>query len=112
MILNFCTKTLNKLGYRVLKADSPHQALSVADRHGSGIDLLLTDVIMAKMSGKELAGALQRNFPSLKTLYMSGYTANVIARHGILDEGVMFLQKPFSREVLAQKVREALSSPN
>ena len=112
MILNFCAKTLNKLGYQVLKADSPHQALSVANRHGSKIDLLLTDVIMAKMSGKELADALQRDFPSLKIVYMSGYTANVIAHHGILDEGVMFLQKPFSREALAQKVREVLSCSN
>ena len=112
MILNFCTKTLNQLGYRVLKAGSPHQALSVADSHGSEIDLLLTDVIMTKMSGKELSGALQRDLPSLKTLYMSGYTANVIAQHGILEEGVMFLQKPFSREALAKKVREALSNPN
>jgi len=112
MILNFCAKTLNQLGYRVLKADSPHQALSVADRHGSKIDLLLTDVIMTKMSGKELSGTLQLKFPSLKTLYMSGYTANVIAHHGILDKGVMFLQKPFSREALAQKIRETLSSPN
>ncbi len=112
MILNFCAKTLNQLGYRVLKADSPHQALSVADRHGSKIDLLLTDVIMTKMSGKELSGTLQLKFPSLKTLYMSGYTANVIAHHGILDQGVMFLQKPFSREALAQKIRETLSSPN
>ena len=112
MILNFCTKTLKQLGYRVLKAGSPHQAISVADSHGSGIDLLLTDVIMSKMSGKELSGSLQRNLPSLKTLYMSGYTANVIAQHGILEEGVMFLQKPFSREALAKKVREALSNPN
>ena len=112
MILNFCAKTLNKLGYQVLKADSPHQALSVANRHGSKIDLLLTDVIMAKMSGKELADALQRDFPSLKIVYMSGYTANVIAHRGILDEGVMFLQKPFSREALAKKVREVLSGSN
>lgn len=112
MILNFCTKTLNQLGYRVLKAGSPHQAISVANSHGSGIDLLLTDVIMSKMSGKELSGSLQRDLPSLKTLYMSGYTANVIAQHGILEEGVMFLQKPFSREALAKKVREALSNPN
>jgi len=112
MILSFCTKTLNQLGYEVLKAGSPHQALSVVQRHGSGIDLLLTDVIMAKMSGKELADELRRDFPSLKALYMSGYTANVIARHGILEEGVMFLQKPFSREALAKKVREALSDPN
>jgi len=112
MILNFCTKTLSQLGYQVLKAVSPHQALSVVNRHGSGIDLLLTDVIMAKMSGKELASELQRDSPSLKTLYMSGYPANVIARHGILEEGVMFLQKPFSTEALAKKVREALVNPN
>jgi signal transduction histidine kinase/CheY-like chemotaxis protein len=112
MILNFCEKTLNKLGYQVLKADSPHKALSIANRHGSKIDLLLTDVIMAKMSGKELADTLQRDFPSLKILYMSGYTANVIAHRGILSEGVMFLQKPFSREALAKKIRAVLSGSN
>ncbi|WP_321418539.1 ATP-binding protein [uncultured Desulfobacter sp.] len=112
MILNFCEKTLKKLGYQVLKADSPHKALSIANRHGSKIDLLLTDVIMAKMNGKGLADILQRDFPSLKILYMSGYTANVIAHRGILDEGVMFLQKPFSKEALAQKIRDILSVSN
>ena len=112
MILNFCEKTLKTLGYQVLKANSPHQALSVAKRHGSKIDLLLTDVIMAKMNGKELANALLRDFPSLKILYMSGYTANVITHRGILDEGVMFLQKPFSKKALAQKIRDILSDAN
>lgn len=109
MILNFCEKTLKKLGYHVLKADSPNQALSIANRHGSKIDLLLTDVIMAKMTGKELADALQRDFPSLKIIYMSGYTANVITHRGILEEGVMFLQKPFSKKALAEKIRDVLN---
>ncbi|MCG8617451.1 MAG: ATP-binding protein [Desulfobacterales bacterium] len=112
MILNFCAKTLENLGYRVLKAGSPHQALSIAGRNGGNIDLLLTDVIMAQMSGKDLSQTLLKDFSDLKTLYMSGYTANVIARHGILEEGIMFLQKPFSTDALAVKVREALASVN
>nr|WP_319394409.1 ATP-binding protein [uncultured Desulfobacter sp.] len=112
MILNFCEKALKKLGYQVLKADSPPKALSIANRHGGKIDLLLTDVVMAKMSGKELADALQRDFPSLRIIYMSGYTANVITHRGILDEGVMFLQKPFSKEALAKKIRAVLSGAN
>lgn len=111
MILNFCAKILKKLGYRVLKAGSPDQALAIARQQGEAIDLLLTDVIMSQMSGKDLATVLTRNFPTLKTLYMSGYTANVIARHGILEDGIMFLQKPFSTEALAKKVREALADP-
>jgi len=112
MILNFCTKILENLGYRVLKAISPDLALTIAGQQGEAIDLLLTDVIMSRMSGKDLARELTRDFPKLRTLYMSGYTANVIARHGILDDGIMFLQKPFSTEALARKVREALLEPS
>lgn len=112
MILKFCSKLLQKLGYRVFAASSPKQALGLAKTHGPSIDLLITDVIMAQMSGKELAESLTGDFPDLKTLYISGYTANVIAHHGILEDGIMFLQKPFSKGQLAKKVRQALATPN
>ncbi len=112
MILKFCSKMLQKLGYQVFAANSPSQALDLAKSHGKSLDLLITDVIMAQMSGRDLAETLTRNFPNLKTLYISGYTANVIAHHGILEEGIMFLQKPFSTSQLAHKVREALGALN
>ena len=112
MILRFCSKMLHNLGYRVFTANSPSQALDLAKIHGHSIDLLITDVIMAQMSGRDLAEILTHDFPDLKTLYISGYTANVIAHHGILNEGIMFLQKPFSTSQLAQKVRQALAAPN
>ncbi len=99
---------LKDLGYRVLSAESPEAALGVVDEHGADIDLLITDVVMPGMSGRELAEALQPEYPSMRVLYMSGYTANVIAHHGILEKGVQFLSKPISRDALARKVREIL----
>jgi nitrogen-specific signal transduction histidine kinase/CheY-like chemotaxis protein len=99
---------LERLGYTVLAAGSPSQALHQAQAHAGAIDLLLTDVIMPEMSGRELWKRLSALRPDLKCLFMSGYTADVIAHHGVLDEGVHFLQKPFSREALATKLREAL----
>ncbi|HHW76727.1 MAG TPA: response regulator, partial [Xanthomonadaceae bacterium] len=94
-----------------LAADSPNQALQLAESHEGAIHLLLTDVIMPEMSGRDLWRRLSALRPDLKCLFMSGYTANVIAHHGVLDEGVHFLQKPFSKEELATKLREALQGP-
>lgn len=71
-------------------------------------ELLITDVVMPEMNGKELSNRLLEVCPRLKTLFMSGYTANVIAHRGVLDEGVHFIQKPFSRESMATQIREAL----
>ncbi|NTV88735.1 MAG: response regulator, partial [Burkholderiaceae bacterium] len=102
---------LERLGYTVLAADSPNQAIQLAETYQGVIHLLLTDVIMPEMSGRDLWHRLDALRPGLKCLFMSGYTANVIAHHGVLDEGVRFLQKPFSREVLAVKLREALYGP-
>ena len=73
------------------------------------IDLLITDVIMPEMSGRELAERLSEKHPAMRRLFMSGYTASVIANRGVLDDGMQFMQKPFSRRDLAAKVREALS---
>ncbi len=99
---------LERLGYTVLAAGSPNQARELAEAHASTIHLLLTDVIMPDMSGRELWQRLSALRPDLKCLFMSGYTADVIAHHGVLDDGVHFLQKPFSREALAAKLREVL----
>ena len=107
-LLKLSAQMLERLGYTVLAASGPHQALQLAEAHPGVIHLLLTDVIMPDMSGRDLRQRLGALRPDLKCLFMSGYTANVIAHHGVLDEGVHFLQKPFSREALAAKVREAL----
>jgi two-component system, cell cycle sensor histidine kinase and response regulator CckA len=99
---------LERFGYTVIAAQSPAEALRLASEHRDGIDLLLTDVVMPGMSGRELADKLLRDVPSMKILYMSGYTADVITHRGILQEGVQFISKPVSRDALAQKVRDVL----
>ena len=99
---------LEKLGYRTLAAPSADEAILLADRLPGRIDLLITDVIMPVTNGKELADLLATLYPGLKILYISGYTADVIAHHGVLDEGVNFLQKPFSIKGLADKIRMVL----
>ncbi|MHB8810527.1 MAG: PAS domain S-box protein [Desulfobulbaceae bacterium] len=107
-LLALTKKILEGLGYAVLDAATPGQALALAREHAGSIDLLLTDVVMPEMNGRDLAGRLQVQHPGLKVLYMSGYTADVIAHRGVLEKGVQFLQKPFAKRELAIKVREAL----
>jgi PAS domain S-box-containing protein len=102
---------LSKRGYSVLEALNPADAERLAGSHGSEIHLLLTDVVMPGMSGRELAKRLTAQRRNLRVLYMSGYTYNVIAEGGTLEEGLSFLQKPFTPQVLAQKVRETLDRP-
>ena len=102
-------KVLEELGYRALLANSPSDALRLAEKYQGKIHLLITDVIMPEMNGRDLATQLVKHCPNLKVLYMSGYTANVIAHRGVLDDGVNFVQKPFPVEVLATKVRAALN---
>jgi signal transduction histidine kinase len=106
--LNLGKRMLEKLGYRVLAAGTPGEALRLAEHNSGEIDLLLTDVVMPEMNGRDLSNRLLSLYPGLKRLFMSGYTANVIADHGEIDEGVYFIQKPFSRLELSRKVREAL----
>jgi CheY-like chemotaxis protein len=108
MILTITTALLEYLGYTVLAPSSPGEAIRMAGEHSSEIHLLLTDVIMPEMNGKDLAARLRPDHPHLKCLFMSGYTSDVIAQHGILDEGVQFIQKPFSIKDLAIKVRAVL----
>lgn len=107
-ILNMGKRMLESLGYEVLTAHSPDEALGEAARHQGAIHLLLTDVVMPEMNGRELAERILATEPRMQCLFMSGYTANVIARHGVLKEGVRFIQKPFSKKDLAIKVREVL----
>ncbi|MFH2123960.1 MAG: PAS domain S-box protein [Pseudomonadota bacterium] len=100
---------LEGLGYVVLAAGTADEAMRLAEGHRGKIHLLITDVVMPEVNGRELAGRLQSLYPALKCLFMSGYTANVIALHGILDEGIHFIQKPFSRDAIATKIREVLA---
>lgn len=106
------TTMLESQGYTVLAASTPGEAIHLAKEHPGRIDLLLTDVtdvVMPEMNGRDLASNLRSLYPDLKLLFMSGYTANVIAHHGVLDQGVNFIQKPFSMKVLAAKLREVLA---
>ena len=108
-VLKISTRILVGLGYTVVPARSPAEALRIAEERGADIQLLITDVVMPEMNGRQLATRLIAVYPHLKHLYTSGYTANVIAHHGLLDEDVNFLQKPFSVDALATKVREVLN---
>jgi PAS domain S-box-containing protein len=101
---------LRDAGYRVIEAENGEQALGAAAEAAGPVDLLVTDVIMPHMDGRTLSQELARTFPALKTLFVSGYTAHAMAQHGILDQDVEFIEKPFSRNVLLARVREILDS--
>jgi PAS domain S-box-containing protein len=107
-ILKLTQKLLNNLGYNVLTADTPKRAIKLAKEYKNKIHLLVTDVIMPEMNGLELANSIESLYPDLRRIFMSGYTANAIAHHGVLDEGVQFVQKPFSKKDLATIVRKVL----
>ena len=109
-ILEMTTMMLEMQGYTVLAASTPGEALRLAREHAGEMHLLITDVVMPEMNGRDLAKNLLSLYPDLKCLFMSGYTADIIAHHGVLDEGVSFIQKPFSRQELAVKVRKVLES--
>ena len=99
---------LETQGYKVLMAQNPDEVQHICREHGQGIDLLLTDVIMPGLSGRDVANMCASMIPELKVLYMSGYTSDVIMHHGVLDEGLAFLQKPFTPVALTAKVRQVL----
>ncbi|MBK9472301.1 MAG: response regulator [bacterium] len=107
-ILEMTTSMLERQGYRVLAAGAPEAALRVAAEHTEPIHLLMTDVIMPGMNGRDLAAALKTMRPEMKCLFMSGFSAEVVARHGETEPGRLFLQKPFSHEELLTRVREVL----
>lgn len=107
-ILELARECLEDLGYTVLAAKSPEEAMRRSEEQAGPIQLLITDVVMPQMNGRQLAERLGTLRPGLKCLYMSGYTADIIAHRGVLEEGVRFIAKPFSLRVLAEKVREVL----
>jgi PAS domain S-box-containing protein len=107
-VLELTHNMLDDLGYTVLSAGTPDEALQLAEEHNGEIDLLLTDVIMPGMNGKDVSDRIRQSRPDIKLLYMSGYTANVIAHRSMLNPGVLLLSKPFSIQQLSTKVRQAL----
>jgi two-component system, cell cycle sensor histidine kinase and response regulator CckA len=108
-ILNLAKAALRRHGYKVLSAQSPSDALALCEKYGDTIDLLITDVVMPGMNGKELKDKVELKYPDIKVLFMSGYPADIVAHRGVLEEGVEFLQKPFSQIILAKKIREVLN---
>ena len=108
LVRDLAVRILEGRGYKVLEAAGAEEALRVWETYGEPVHLVLTDVVMPRMSGKELVEMLRKGRPGLKALYMSGYTDNAVLRHGILEEGIEFIQKPFSVDGLARKVREVL----
>lgn len=110
-ILEITSMMLGEQGYTVLAATTPGEAIQFAREHVGEINLLMTDVIMPEMNGRDLAKNLLTLYPRMKRLFMSGYTADIIAHHGVLDEGAHFIQKPFSLASMTDKVRLVLDSP-
>jgi PAS domain S-box-containing protein len=109
-LLMLTKRTLEARGYRVLSALAPSEALALCEMHGEGIDLLITDVVLPGMNGRELKECLDAKYPSLQTLFTSGYTSDIVATRGVLEEGVHFLQKPYTPTILLKKVRQIINS--
>ena len=109
-VRNFVKDILQKYGYTVLEAQHGSEALRVGLEYTGPIHLLLTDVVMPRMSGQQLAKQMATLRPIAKVLYMSGYTESAIVHHGVLDSNAAFVQKPFTGETLARRVREVLDT--
>ena len=109
-LLDITQRMLEKRGYEILAASTPGQALQLAREHAGKVDLLITDVVMPEMNGRDLAKSFLSLYPQAKRLFMSGYTADAIAHQGVLDEGVSFIQKPFSAKDFAAMVRKVLDA--
>jgi PAS domain S-box-containing protein len=111
VVREMAMEILQECGYQVLQAKDGPEALRLAREHAGEIHLMLTDVVMPRMSGRELAEEIRPLRPDVRVLYMSGYTDDAIVHHGVLDEGTAFIGKPFSMQALARKVRETLDEP-
>lgn len=110
-VRNLACKVLEAQGYHVLRANNGKDGLRVASEHkGEPISLVITDVVMPQMGGKVMAEWLKATYPDVKILFTSGYTDDAMAQHGLLEEGVAFLQKPYTAATLMQKVRELLDN--
>jgi CheY-like chemotaxis protein len=111
-VRKFAAFALKAYGYQVVQVASASDALQYCDQERERVDLVLTDVVMPNLSGKELADRLAQRWPGIKVLFMSGYTDDAIVHHGVLDKGAEFIQKPFSPDELAVKVRAMLVAPD
>lgn len=107
-VLELIDSMLRKLGYAVLSASNPREALRLAREHEGAIDLVVTDVVMPEMNGRDMAEALLRIYPAMKRIFISGYDTDVIARRAASEEGIKFVNKPFTMEALSRAVRETL----
>jgi DNA-binding NtrC family response regulator len=112
IVRGLAREVLEMNGYVVLEAATPNDAIAVCKRHSGRIDMLLTDVVMPQMSGRALSEQLLKLRPGLGVMFMSGYTSDAIVDHSVLNEGVKFIQKPFSPESLAHAVRSVLEESN
>ena len=110
-IRKLARQMLGELGYTGLEAASSTEALALAERHGAAIRVLLTDVIMPEMNGRDLAARVAQLCPDIRTVFMSGYAAGIVSAGGVLEPGFSFLQKPFSVRALAAALRQALDRP-
>jgi DNA-binding response OmpR family regulator len=108
-VRGYAAAALRAYGYQVIEAANANEALLVCERES--VDLMLTDVVMPSLSGRELADRLKERWPGIKVLFMSGYTDDTIVHHGVLEKDAEFIQKPFSPGQLAIKVREVLGGP-
>src|SRR5262249_40024636 len=110
-VLSLAREILEMSGYTVLLARASADAIDTASRHAGPIQLLLTDVVMPHMNGREVAGQLAGVRPDMQVLYMSGYTFDIMVHHGVVEGDTLLLQKPFTLESLTTKVREVLDAP-
>jgi CheY-like chemotaxis protein len=111
MVRSLTHQILEECGYTVLEAHNGVEALSICVEHNCQIDLLMTDVVMPQMGGREVAEKLAHKYPQMKILFTSGYTDDAVVRHGVIEAGTNFIQKPFALDALAHKVREILDAP-
>ena len=112
VIRHLAQRVLTEKGYRVLEACHGEEALALGEGHPGSIDLVLTDIVMPQMGGREFADSFSHKHPKAKILYMSGYTDHMAEERGLLQEGMNFLQKPFTPRDLTIRVRELLNAKN